>query len=217
MKYAVYFVPREGVHPHATLDDYQRLWPIMHRSVRALGHRLIHITDDNTANWGDECFRVPGLDPSTTMRSRDVAWHQFVQSLQPGEQACMIEPDTVMLRDVPPIAEGHDMVLLRRPESVVPGWFKLAKRTAEPFYRAVVENYAHVDRSLWAFHGDIRALHMTLGIGKTANLLPTERCGVRIEVRDWPCYGFRKAHARMREQVFHQYKGTSKADMLALE
>jgi hypothetical protein len=215
MKYTIFWVPNEGVHPHATQETYDRIWPIMHRSVRKLGHKLIHITDEKTPSLGDEVYRVPGLNPKHTMKARDEAWLNFLLSLDADEQACMIEPDTLMLRDVPPISDGYDMVLLRRFESCVPGWFKLAKRSAAPFYQQVVDNYANVPQDLWGFHGDIHALHMACGIGakETAHAIPSEACGVTIEVRNWPCYGFRKAHSNMRNQVFFQFKGTSKKDM----
>jgi hypothetical protein len=215
MKYTIFWVPNEGVHPHASLETYKRIWPKMHQSVRQLGHKLVHLTDETTPSWGDEVFRVPGLNPQHTMWSRDVAWLKYIESLDTDEQACMIEPDTVMLRDVPLIKDGYDMVLLRRPESCIPGWFKLAKRSAAPFYAQVVANYDLIPMGLWSFHGDIDALHMACGMSRqdTAHTLPTQVHGVRIESRDWPCYGFRKPHANMKQQVFFQYKGFSKEQM----
>jgi hypothetical protein len=184
----------------------------MHQSVRQLGHKLIHITDETTPSWGDEVFRVPGLRTEHTMWSRDVAWLKYIESLDGNEQACMIEPDTVMLRDVPPIKDGCDMVLLRRPESCIPGWFKLAKASAAPFYAQVVANYELIPGELRSFHGDIHALHMACGLTRedTGHTLPSEAHGVRIESRDWPCYGFRKPHSGWQNQVFLQYKGFSK-------
>jgi hypothetical protein len=215
MKYTIFWIPNEGVHPHATLETYAKIWPIMHESVRKLGHKLVHITDEDTPCWGDEVFRVPGLNAKHTMWSRDVAWLSYINSLDKNEQACMIEPDTVMVRDVPPIQEGFDMVLLRRPESVIPGWFKLAKKSASRFYQQVVENYERLPVEWRSFHGDIKALHMAAGLAEneTAHTLPALAHGTRIEVRDWPCYGFRKPHAAQAHQVFLQYKGTSKKDM----
>ena len=120
MIYACYFVPREGVHPHASLEDYAAMWPIMHRSVKKLGHELVHITDMHTECWGDAAFRV-NVDPATTVFSRDVAWAEFVRQLPDGETAVMVEPDTLMLMNVPDILPGKDCVVLRRPQKCVPG------------------------------------------------------------------------------------------------
>lgn len=213
MRYCVFFVPRDGVHPCASLDLYRKLWPIMHESVARLGHRLTHITDLQTECWGDDVFRID-LDPSTTIYSRDIAWLAFLQSMPDGEQACMIEPDTYMLREVPPIGDRHDLVVLRRPISRVPGWFRLATNRAVPFYREVVRQYDRMDESMRVFHGDILAIHRTLGIADDAkaDVFPSMVHGCRIEVRDWVLYGFRKT----RGQYFLQFKGTSKEQMLAL-
>lgn len=215
MKYTIFWVPNEGVHPHATQETYDRIWPIMHNSVRKLGHKLIHITDEKTPSLGDEVYRVPGLNPKHTMKSRDEAWLNFLLSLDADEQACMIEPDTLMLRDVPPISDGYDMVLLRRSKACVPGWFKLAKRSAAPFYQQVVANYQTVPEKLWGLHGDTDALRMACGMSanETAYTIPAHLHGVAIEVRDWWCYGYRKAHPQMKHQVFFQFKGNSKQDM----
>lgn len=212
MRYVVYFVPREGVHPHATLDDYRKLFPIMHESVRGLGHKLVHLTDLTSPCLGDEVWRTD-VSARTTVFSRDVAWARYVEALPDGEQACMIEPDTLMLKDIPGISDGYDMVVLRRPQSCVPGWFKLARNTAAPLLWKIVDNYQSLSDEMHVFHGDINALHAALSIpdGQTAHTIPSVAEGVRIEVRDWDMYGFRKTSG----QFFLQFKGTSKRDMLA--
>lgn len=213
MIYTCFFIPREGAHPCASLDDYSKLWPIMHESVRKLGHKLVHITDVATTSWGDECFRAD-VDPKTTIYSRDVAWRAFLSQLPEGEQACMIEPDTLMLRDIPPLSDSHDMRLLRRPQKCIPGWFKLAKRSALPFYDRVLREWESLNGDLRVFHGDIGALHRACGIadGDTAHTIPSLVDGVRIDVQDWPLYGFRKNPRS--NPYFLQFKGTSKSDML---
>lgn len=214
MIYACYFVPREGVHPHAKLSDYEHLWKIMHRSLRKLGHKLVHITDLHTESWGDSEFRID-VDPATTVYSRDVAWAEFVRRLPDGEEACMVEPDTIMLRDIPPIQKGADCVILRRPEKVVPGWFKLAKNTAAPLYDAVVRAYDHFPDHFRAFHGDIKALHYVLGFapGQRAHTIPHEVGGVKIESRNWVAYGSRSPNT---DSYLLQFKGISKKMMLRL-
>jgi hypothetical protein len=211
MIYAVFFVPAEGVHPVAKLEWYPKLWSRMHESARKLGIQITHLTDTHTESWGDQVFRTE-LDPLKTVYSRDVSWARFVEQLEPGQQACMIEPDTILCKHVPPIRPCHDLVVLRRPEKCVPGGFKLATREAAPFYRKVVENYAHVPTELHSFHGDIHALHRTLGIkpGERAHTIPRIVEGCRIEARDWYAYGYRK-HP---DPYLLQYKGTSKTQLL---
>lgn len=211
MIYAVYFVPREGVHPNATLEDYGKLWPIMHRSVNRLGHKLVHITDMHTESWGDDVYRVD-VSAETTVYSRDVAWARFVADLG-SDTAVMVEPDTLMLKDVPDIRPNCDLCVLRRPESCVPGWFKMSRKASAPFYEDVVRSYAGLPSEMLAFHGDIKALHKTLGIpdGQKAHTIPSHAAGCKIDVRDWHRYGFRKTS----DQFFLQFKGTSKQDMLA--
>lgn len=213
MIYCCYFVPREGAHPTAVLSDYAKLWPIMHRSLRKLGHQLVHITDMHTPSWGDSVARF-NVDPATTVYSRDVAWLRFVESLPHDEHACMIEPDTMMLKDIPPIKPGFDMVLLSRPQKTIPGWFKLARRRAVPFLREVVSRYDGQPDERRVFHGDIFALHRAVGLGdnERAVTIPSLAHGVRIEIRDWTRYGFRKSPNS--DPFFLQFKGTSKHEML---
>jgi hypothetical protein len=213
MIYAIYFVPRDGVHPHATKETYAKLWPIMHDSVRRLGHSLVHITDKHTPCMGDSVFRVD-VDPATTVYSRDVAWRAFLTSLADDGQACMIEPDTVLLRDIPPIADGFDMVLLRRPQKCIPGWFKLGTKRSIPFCDRVLKEWESFTGDLRVFHGDISAIHRACGIkdGDTAHTIPNKVNGVRIEVRDWFRYGFRKSPNF--EPYLLQFKGASKDEML---
>lgn len=203
MRYCVYFVPREGVHPTAKLSDYSLLWPIMHKSVRKLGHKLVHLTDLHTPSWGDEVWRTD-VDPATTVYSRDVAWARYVEALPEGEQACMIEPDTILLRDIPPVKDKHDLVLLKRDKGAC-GWFKLAKRSAAPFFRIVVDEYFNIPVNFHSFHGDLGALERAQRRGH----------GCRIEWRDWHRYGFRKDPNS--DPYLLQFKGTSKSDMLAYE
>lgn len=213
MIYAVYFVPREGVHPEVGLEMYAKMWPIMMRSVHRLGHQLVHLTDMYTESWGDLVHRVD-VDPETTVYSRDVAWAKYIERLTGDEQAMMLEPDTVMMREVPPIKDGCDLVVLRRPQSCVPGWFRLGKRSSLPFYQEVVANYRGLTHAQHCFHGDIGAMHRTLGIadGEKAHTIPGEAAGCKIEVRDWDRYGFRKG----RDPYLLQFKGHSKDQMLRL-
>lgn len=202
MKVCVYFVPREGVHPTAKLDDYYRLWPIMKRHVNQLGYSLVHLTDMHTPNMGDEVerFHVP---PETTIYSRDVAWWFYVRSLPDDETACMIEPDTVLLKEIPPLSEGYDLVLLRRSKPIIPGWFKMARRSATEFFAQVSSEYLGMPDRDWVFHGDITALH---------RVVKRNTHGCKIEWRDWTRYGFRKAPNA--DPIMLQFKGDSKHEML---
>lgn len=213
MIYTVYFVPREGVHPCNPLSIYSKLWPIMMDSVHRLGHKLIHLTDMHSPNMGDFVWRTD-VDAATTVYSRDVAWLRFLHQLDAHEQACMIEPDTLMFKEIPPIKNGCDMVLLRRPQKCIPGWFKLGTKRAVPFFRDVVHQYDNIPLEQHVFHGDIPALHRACGIkdGDKATRIPKERHGVKIESREWRDYGFRKGPKE--SAYFHQFKGDSKEDML---
>lgn len=211
--YCVFFVPNEGVHPCASLADYAKLWPVMHDSVRQLGHEVTHLTDMRTESWGDHVFRVD-VDAKTTVRSRDIVWAEFVRQLGPDETAIMIEPDTVMVRPIPDLRDGCDLVILRRPGACVSGGFKMARRSAAPFFDAVVRQYGQIDPSQHPFHGDVLALHRTLGIkpGKTADNIPDQAEGCRIDVREFRDYGWRGSRA----PYLLQFKGASKSLMLRL-
>lgn len=215
MIYTCYFVPKAGIHPTASVDIYEKLWPIMLKSVHKLGHKLVHITDSTTPSWGDSVYRVPGLDADTTIYSRDVAWLHYLRHLPIGEQACMIEPDTYMLREMPPLATGCNMALLTRPSKQVPGWFRLSTRRAVTFYQALVDHYQDLSREQHVFHGDIIALHRALGLPENgkAHWIPSYAHGAHIESRNWLQYGFRKGGGN---PVMWQFKGTSKDEMLAL-
>jgi len=210
--YAAYFAAAEGAHPCvSSVSIYKDLWEVMIGAVHRLGHEVVHITDMASESWGDHVFRVD-VDPLTVVYSRDVAWAAFVESLDDDSQAMMIEPDTLMLRPVPPLQPASDLCVLTRPGNGVPGWFRLSKKSSLPFYRDVVDAYDDMDSKLRVFHGDIGAVHRVLGIkdGGYAEDLKLVASGCTIETRSWLQYGYRKGI----DPYFLQFKGTSKEQML---
>jgi hypothetical protein len=206
--YAVYFAQSTHPHPCGEVPPYRDQWAAMHRSARKLGLKVWHLTDRSSESWGDETFRSD-VDPDTIVYSRDVAWAQFIRQLPDGEQACMIEPDCIMLKKIPPT--NRDMVLLHRPHKVPAGWFKLGTRKAAPFFDAVAEEYSSMTPEEHVWHGDITAIMNLIGTkgGERGWKVPATVKGVQIESRPCALYGGeKKANA-----FFHQYKGSSKSKM----
>lgn len=215
MKVACYFAAAEGAHPNCSTSDYDKMWPVMQASVERQGYQLIHLTTWNDPARCEKVFRVDA-DPATVMFSREVAWLEFLYSLEDDEEAVLVEPDAYLLRPIPQLAIGADMMLLRRYKTL-PCGFRLAKKSAIPFYEAVVREYDKMDREHKTFHGDAQTHHRLLGIGPRGarfegygSFMRWE--SVNIEIRDWLDY----TSKLWRKAVAWNFKGDSKHIMLAM-
>jgi hypothetical protein len=210
VKVVCYFADADGSHPHCSTAEYDRIWPVMQKSVERCGYELIQLTSRKDKPRCANVVRYD-IDPATVMFSREVAWLAYLEQAQ--EEVVMVEPDCFMLRPVPPLADGKDMLLLQRPGRVLPSGFRLAKASAAPFYRAVVEEYSKWSHDDKVFHGDCKVHHLLLGIGKGGAIdPPTSWNSVQIEVRNWIDY----TSKLWRRAVAWNFKGTSKDKMLAM-
>lgn len=211
MKVACYYAAAEGAHPHCTPSEYDIIWPVMQRSVERHGYELIHLTGQDDPAKCDNVFRTI-IRPETVMFSREIAWVDFLRSLDDGEEAVLIEPDAYLNKPIPPLTYG-DMMLLHRPNKSLPSGFRLCTNKALPFYEAVVQNYRSYPYADKVFHGDVKVHHALLGLGKQGAVnIPRSCRGVRIEIRDWLDY----TSKRWAKAVAWNFKGTSKTTMLQM-
>lgn len=211
MRIVCYFAAAEGSHPHCSISDYDKMWPVMQASVERQGYELVHLTGMEDRARCRETFRVD-VDPATVMFSREVAWLRFLNSLQDSETAVLIEPDCYLLRQIPDLHPSSDFMLLTRPGRVIPSGFRMARRTAMPFYEAVVDAYAKMPHEKKVFHGDVDAQHELLSVSRSHGIPPSTWRGLVIERRNWIHY----TSKLWRDAVAWNFKGTSKHYMLAM-
>lgn len=212
MKIVCYFADADGAHPNCSTSDYDVMWPVMQRSVERHGYELIHLTDLHDKPRCTNTIRYD-LDSRLVMFSREIAWLRFLESIDDNEQLVLVEPDAYLLRPIPPLADGKDVMFLHRPHKNIPCGFRLARKSAAPFYRAVVETYAKESDSNKTFHGDVGVHHALLGIGPSGiQSLPDRWRDIRIEHRNWIDY----TSKLWKNAVAWNFKGTSKHYMLDL-
>lgn len=195
-----YYSPVVGGHPHCTPSEYDQIWPVMQRSVEAQGYELVHLTTRDAEAKCAKVFRYDG-DPNLVMWTRELAWLEFLRSVPDDEQVVMVEPDCMLLRQVPRLHNNADLMLLRRYKGTVPAGFRLARKSAIPFYEAVVAEYSTYPEEHKKFHGDAGAL-----------LAVAKRPGWNIEWRSWLLY----TSKLWRDAVAWNFKGTSKITMLEI-
>lgn len=212
MKVVCYFAAAEGVHPHCTVAEYDEIWPVMQASVERQGYELIHLTGREDKARCKTVLRYD-IDPAVVMYSREVAWAGFLETLEDGEQAVLVEPDAYLLRPIPPLRDDKDMLLLRRPGKSLPSGFRLAKRSALPFYREVVRVYSGMSDGLKKLHGDVAAQQQVLGVlPRGAGDLPAQWGSVHFEHRFFGEY----TSKMLEGAVAWNFKGRSKEQMLKM-
>jgi hypothetical protein len=211
MKIACYFAAaKNGAHPECSLEDYDRIWPVMMENVARHGYDLIHLTSLHDKPRARTVARID-VNPETVMLSREIAWLRFLEQLPHGEQAVLIEPDCVLRKPIPPLLAGKDALLLKRPGRPMPSGFRIATRRAIPFYKAVVDLYRWATPQKQTFHGDIDCTAKVLGIDRDCvRYLPSHWKTVHFEHRDWIDY----TSKLWKKAVAWNFKGTSKHIML---
>jgi len=210
MRIVCYFAADPNNSTEYKLADYDKIWPVMQQSVEAQGYTLIHLTSLDDRARCAQTARID-VDPSKIMLSREIAWMRFLEQLPDGEQAALIEPDCVLRKPIPPLADDKDAMLLLRPGKPMPSGFRLATNKALRFYREVVDLYRWATPEKQVMHGDVDSIAKVLGIDRgNAARLPHSWKTVRFEHRNWTDY----TSKLWRHAVAWNFKGWSKDVMI---
>lgn len=213
MQLVVYWASAPGAHPNASIEMTLKCWPVMHRQVRKLGYKLIVLTHASEKLAVPHYLRIDyDIKPELCALAREQAWSRYVASLPEGVTAVMIEPDCYLLRRIPDLRPDADMLLLRRPNKMTPTCFRMAKRTATPYYAEMCRRVEALpaDKHIWC--GDMDAQQSM--VGRPDNP-PSEFQGVRIEHRDHADYTEPKRRANPSAIAWY-FNGTKKRHMVNL-
>ena len=214
----VFWVPQEGAHPEASVELNEACFRKMYASVKEQGYDLTlqtapwanieHLPRDYTIYLDVERDRLASL-------SREIAWAWFLRHMRVGDQALMVEPDTMLRRKVPLLTKG-DVMLLKRDQAPVPMCVRLATSWAAPFYDAVAEICENNTDNKWC--RDVDAHQEVVGNptkrGEDGLIdVPDTVMGVRVEKRLAADYAY-CAHRSSKDPVIECFNGTAKRLML---
>lgn len=207
----VVFYHADAHHPCSYKPSiYYQMVARLIESANQFGYGVIHLTDEKNAAMTVPCLRYP-VQAREVMLSRERAFYWFLEkSCDDSQQYMLVEPDSIFVKAVPPLPEGKDFMLLRRPGDNYPPGVRLCRRSALPFYQEVLHYYEqHVSPSRRDWHGDVDAMHMALGNWpeKDAVNPPTSWRGLGIDVREYRDYVSSRQH---KGSVMLHWKGASK-------
>lgn len=220
MRIVVYWAAAEGAHPQATVAVNQKCWMVMHRRVKALGYSLTLLTATGEAVDlpHDDCYEFD-VDPSFCALAREQAFAQFLESVEDREQIAMLEPDSYLRSRIPEIAEGFDLVLLRRDRRPTPTCFRLTRGSGRAYYAEVARRAAQQPDQKKRWYADIEAQESILAHSRKAPdglvELPKMLFGCRIEHRDFRDYCMDQQRSNP-DAVMWMFNGTNKPKMLTL-
>ena len=127
---------------------YKSIFLDFKKNAKTHGISTVHLTTTGHEGWGDENFYYD-LDPVNIVYNREIAFIDFLSKAD-EDVYWFTEPDSRIHTTIP---ELHaDLALLRRNDGVaISPWFRLAKPSALPIFKEVLE-YFDLDKKTW--HGD---------------------------------------------------------------
>lgn len=167
---------------------------------------LIHLTTEEHPGWGDTNYHFQG-DPAEPMYNREVFFTRFLKDYAKNGWYWFCEPDFRIKQMFPMPRDGVDLLMLHRPNDFIKisPCFRLARRTAVPFFEEVLSLY-NLDKKDW--HGDSDAFISISEKIPNLGLGVYRRNGVTIEFRNCDEY----LHQTQGKWISH-YKSYNKKDL----
>lgn len=193
---------------------YKRLFDGFKNNVKKYGIDTIHLTLDGQEGWGDENKYYSNLNPRNVIYNREVCFVRFLTDA-PDDVYWFTEPDARVLKPIPQIKDGIDLVLLYRPRDGVPMTpsFRIARKSALPFFIEVMEEMKKQPKDTWAWNGDSVAwnsMYKKIGSPKKLGLFRYKK--INIEFRDYILYT-----AMDDSGIIRHYKGGNKQQLVNRE
>ncbi len=167
-------------------DTYKNLILGLKENCNSFGIPLIHLTINGFEGLGDENYFYEG-NPDEIIYNREKFFIEFLKSA-PEDEYWFTEPDSRIVNMFPPL-EGDLAMLLRKSEKRLNAAWRLAKKSAVPFFE---EALSHYDLTRKEWDGD------TVGYIKMYELIgnPEEEGTISykdmtVELRNYKqyCYG----------------------------
>jgi hypothetical protein len=188
---------------------YKNLTKGLKDNLKTFNLELIHLTVNGHEAWGDRTYFFDG-DPNNIVYNREYFLLDFLKSQPNDEEFLVLEPDHRIIMPVPSLANGCDIALLRRNDSVAitPSW-KLIKRSSIPFFEEVI-TYFNKTKLKW--DGDSAAyIKMWENMGKPGlvnNNSIVSYNNLNIELRDYNHYSLQNS------PIMRQWKSINKLKLL---
>ncbi len=181
---------------HASFENdekYEKCWSELIRSAHSHGYTVIQLTaKDEATTYGDDVLRFDVV-PRTMNYSREICLAAFLsEHAEADEQYVLLEPDFSILRPLPGIPDGIDLVLLSREyrqKNAVPG-VRFFRRSALPFFERCRDECSEMTVKKKRWNCDVKAMAKVIGSwDKYQDGDIQEHCGVKVLFRSARPYG----------------------------
>lgn len=188
---------------------YTKLISGLHRNLNSFNVPLIHLTLEGFPGLGDENYFYQG-DPENITYNREKFFLNFLKESN-NELLYLTEPDSRIVNMFPSMDESADLSLLFRHDDVhIPPAWRLAKKTAVPFFEELLSIFKSKGKSWW--EGDSSSFtEMWKRIGEPQGEGIYKYNGMTIELRPYKLYCMRKSW------LVQQFKGHHKNELIERE
>lgn len=199
MKIVFYYSPAKN-YPSADHSIYDKIIPAFVRSAQKY-HEVIQLK----VSGNEYCDSVSyDLDPQFPIYNREYCYSRFLKDA-PEDQYAFLDPDMLFMAQIPHI-ETDFAITYRTHKNLHSGAVRIAKKTAQPIFDAVLKEFSQYKKDRWICHGDSFALNKTLsGITDTG-----ESCGCTVKIIPYEIYQAKPG----RPGILTHFKGKGKKGLM---
>jgi len=182
-------------------DTYKTLFKILKENLKTFGIPLVHITLEGHEGWGDENYFYD-RDPAHIVYNREELFLDFLKNADDNVY-WFAEPDHRLKHMFPSLET--DLALLFRQDStpITPSW-RLAKKSAIPFFEEVLSYYDTTDKS---WNSDSGAyIKMWEQIGSPTESSVVNYNNMSIDLRPYKQYSMRKSGYSQQFKGLHKFE-----------
>ena len=182
-------------------DTYKTLFKIFKENVKTFNIPLVHITLQGHEGWGDENYFYD-RDPAHIVYNREELFLDFLKNAEDNVY-WFAEPDHRLKHIFPPLET--DLALLVRQDStpITPSW-RLAKKSAIPFFEEVF-SYYDIENKSW--NSDSGAyIKMWEQIGSPIESGIINYNNMSIDLRPYKQYSMRKSGYSQQFKGLHKFE-----------
>ena len=200
MKAVIYHAdgPIAATYPAGT---YKRLFEILKQNLKKFNIPLIHITLVGHEGWGDENYFYD-RDPSHIVYNREELFLDFLKNTDDNVY-WFIEPDHKLNNIFPPLETDLSLLLRQDSIPITPSW-RLAKKSAIPFFEEVFSYYDTSNRSWNSDSGAYIKMWEKIGSPESAGIISYNN--MSIELRPYKQYSMRKSGYSQQFKGHHKFE-----------
>jgi hypothetical protein len=182
-------------------DTYKTLFKILKENLKTFDIPLIHITLHGHEGWGDENYFYD-RDPANIIYNREELFIEFLKNAEDNVY-WFAEPDHRLNNIFPPLAT--DLALLFRKDStpITPSW-RLAKKSAIPFFEEVFSYYDTTNKSWNSDSGAYNKMWEIIGSPTETGVIHYNN--MSIDLRPYKQYSMRKSGYSQQFKGLHKFE-----------